>query len=73
MVKRGDKPASWRVHSFTRCTCGKRGYHMRADAKAVAKIYFNGKKQRAYQCEESGLWHLTHQSAAVRTYYKEHG
>ena len=44
--------------------CGKLVYLSRGAAKRAAAIQHPGVRLRAYQCRESGAWHLTSRNAA---------
>lgn len=53
------------------CACGKVRYTSKAQAKQTARG-FRGRrkgKMRAYQCE-GGFWHLTSQSTARTTFFR---
>jgi hypothetical protein len=62
-------------HAYS-CRCGKLAHETRAMAKNRAHVVrgkgHTGAKLRTYQCEYDG-WHITSQSAALRTSYRDAG
>jgi hypothetical protein len=66
-----------RGFSYT-CACGKAAHQSRAAAAKAARVVRGkgkcapGTKYHTYQCPYDG-WHLTSQSAEVRTAYRDAG
>lgn len=54
--------------TWVTCSCGKRGYHTRRDAKRVARRSHRGEPgMHAYQClTDPAFFHLGHLSDRVR-------
>ena len=48
------------------CTCGKRSYATRRDARHMAHAGHPEGGLSEYRCDESGLWHIGHTHALVK-------